>query len=59
MGNCFSSSNSNVQIIDETPPGRRFDYLRPEGTVTYTVNRMYDVQKMKINFNRWYENSVI
>ena len=27
---CFSSINSNVQIMDETPPGTRSEYLRPD-----------------------------
>ena len=58
MGNCFSSSDSNIKLIDQTPPGERFDFLRPEGTTTYTIDRMYDVPKIKINFNRWYENSI-
>ena len=58
MGNCFSSSDSNVKIIDQTPPGERFDFLRSEGTITYTIDRMYDVPKIKISFTGWYENSV-
>ena len=43
MGNCFSSNTSNIKIIDQTPLGEQFDYLRPEGTITYTIDRMYDV----------------
>ena len=40
MGNCFSSNMSNIKIIDETLLGEQFDYLRPEGTITYTIDRM-------------------
>ena len=58
MGNCFSSSDSNIKIIDQTTPHERFDFLRPEGTITYTIDRMYDAPKVEINFNGWYENSV-
>ena len=36
MGNWFSSNTSNIKIIDETPLGEQFDYLRPE-TITYTI----------------------
>ena len=51
MGNCFSSSDSNIKIIDQTTPHERFDFLRPEGTITYTIDRMYEIPKIKINFN--------
>ena len=58
MGSCFSFNRSDIEIIDETPMGKQFDYLRPEGTITYTVNRMYDVPKIEINFDGLYEASV-
>ena len=45
MGSCFSFLNKpNVEIID---------HLRPEGVITYTVDRMYDVPEVKINFDGW------
>ena len=45
MGSCFSFLNKpNVEIID---------HLRPEGLITYTVDRMYDVPEVKINFDGW------
>lgn len=60
MGSCFSFLNKpNVEIIDETPKGKQFDHLRPEGVITYTVDRMYDVPEVKINFDGWYEASVL
>ena len=58
MGNCFSSNTSNIKIIDETPLGEQFDYLGPEGTITYTIDRMYDVPEIEINFNGWCKSSV-
>ena len=39
--------------------GKQFDHLRPEGVITYTVDRMYDVPEVKINFDGWYEASVL
>ena len=59
MGNCFSSNTSNIKITDETPVGEQFDYLRPEGTITYTIDRMYDVPEIEINLNGWYKSSVL
>ena len=54
MGGCFSFNRSNE---DEMPKGKQFDYLRPEGTITYTVDRMYDVSEVEINFDSWYRAS--
>ena len=33
-------------------------YLRSAGTITYTVDRMYDVPEIEINFDGWYRASV-
>ena len=33
-------------------------YLRSAGTITYTVDRMYDVPEIEINFDGWYRTSV-
>lgn len=41
----------NAEIIDETPEGKQFDYFRPEGIITYTIDRMFDVLEVEINFN--------
>ena len=57
MGGCFSCNKPNVEIIDSTPWGKRFDYLRPNGTITYTIDRMYDVPEIEINFDGWYKAS--
>ena len=58
MGSCFSFNRPDIEIIDETPMGKQFDYLRPEGTITHTVNRMYDVPEIEINFDGLYKASV-
>ena len=33
MAGCFSRNKRNVEIIDYTPRGKEFDYLRPNGTI--------------------------
>ena len=58
MGGCFSFNRPSIQIIDDMPKGKQFDYLRSKGKITYTVNRMYDVPEIEINFNDWYRASV-
>ena len=46
-----------MNIIDETPEGKIFYYLRPKGTITYTVDRTYNVSLTELNFDGWFENS--
>ena len=59
MGSCFSFLNKhNVEVIHEMLKGKQFDHLRPGRVITYTVDRMYDVPEVKINFDGWYEASV-
>ena len=40
------------------PKGKQFNYLRPNGTITYTVDRMCDFPEIEINFDGWYKASV-
>ena len=42
----FLFNKRSIEINNETPNGKQFDYLRPEGTITYTVDRMYDVPEI-------------
>ena len=58
MGGCFSFNRPSVEIIDETPIGKQFDYLRSERRIIYTVDRMCDVPQTEINFDGWYKASV-
>ena len=44
--------------MDETPKGHEFDYLRPEGKITYSIDETYDVPKIQIALEGWYVNSV-
>ena len=45
-------------IIDETAKGQEYEYLRPEGKITYSIDTTYDVPKIKTAFDGWYVNSV-
>ena len=40
-----------------TPPGDDFDYLRPQGTITFSIDRKYNIPLIDIRFDGWYENS--
>ena len=57
MGRCFSFNRPKINIIDETPEGKNFDYLRPRGTITYTIDRTYNVPLIQFNFDGWFESS--
>ena len=57
MGGCFSSE-SNVEIIDEIPEGKQYDFLRPGGTSAYRINQMYDIPEIEINFDGWHKSSI-
>ena len=60
MGCCYSSFNKRpkIKIIDETPKGQEFNYLRPEGKITYSIDTTYDVTRVEIAFDGWYVSSV-
>ena len=51
MGCCFSSYKPRIKILDETTEGKNFDYLRPEGTITYTIDRTYNIHLNEIQFD--------
>ena len=56
MGCCYSFFNTTkpkIKIIDETSKGREFDYVRPEGKITYSIDSTYDVPKIEIAFDGW------
>ena len=41
---CFISRNEpKIKIFDLTPPGNDFDYLRPQGTTTFSIDRTCNV----------------
>ena len=58
MGYFFSSNEPKIEIVDLTPPGAEFDYLRQNGTISFSVDRKYNIPVVEINFEGWYENNV-
>ena len=54
MGCCLSFGNNKprIEIIDQIPQGREFDYLRPEDKITYSIDTTYDVPRIEIDFKR-------
>ena len=57
MGCCFSSNEPSIKIFDQIPAGKLFNYLRPEGTIIFSIDRKYNVPLIDIQFDGWYENS--
>ena len=58
---CFFSKftrSDEPKIGDLTPPGADFDYLRPNGTISFSVDRKYNIPVVSIKFEGRYENSV-
>lgn len=44
-------------MIDKPSKQKRFDQLRPEGTITYRINKMYDIPEVEIDFNGSYKST--
>ena len=51
MGGCFLFNRPKIEIIDEISKGEKYDYLRPEGTITYSVDRANCIPLIEINFD--------
>ena len=54
MSCCFSKE-PRVKIVDEIPKVERYDYLRPEGTIVYSIDRTYNIPMIQIIFDGWSE----
>ena len=52
---CFFSMNNkpNIKMFDLTPPGDDFNYLRPEGTITLSIDKKYQVPLSDISVRLW------
>ena len=46
MSGCFSFNRPSIEIIGDTPKVKQFNFFRPNGTLSYTVDRMYDVPEI-------------
>ena len=55
---CFSLKERRIKIFNQTPPGEKFNYLRTEGVINFTIDRKYNVPLIEIQFEGWFENSV-
>ena len=51
MGCCFSSNEPSIKIFDQIPAGKLFNYLRPEGTIIFSIDRKYNVPLIDIQFD--------
>ena len=58
MGCCFSCNEPRIKIIREMPEGKNFDYLRQKGTITYTIDRTYNIPLIELYFDGCFESSV-
>ena len=47
-----------VEHYDCIPSGDDFDYLRPNGTITFSIDRRCNVPVLDLRFDGWYESSV-
>ena len=56
MGCCFSLNEPKTKILDQTPLGD--DYLRPEWTITFSIDRTYEIPLTDIQLDGWFESSV-
>ena len=55
---CTRNDESKIEIVDLTPPSAEFDCLRPNGTISFSVDRKYSIPIVNIKFEELYENSV-
>ena len=58
MSCCFSCNEPSIKIIGQTPEEENFDYLRPKGKTTYTIDRTYNISLTELYFEGWFESSV-
>ena len=52
---CSRGDKSKIKIIDLTPSSADLHYLRPSGTVTFSVDEKYNIPILEIDFEGWYE----
>ena len=52
---CLSSKSDEpkIRICDCTPTGDDFEYLRPKGTITLSIDRKYNIPIIDIRFDDW------
>ena len=55
---CSKSDEQKITIYDCTIPGDDFEYLRPQGAITLSIDRKCNIPIVDIKLDAWYENSV-
>ena len=57
---CIFSKNDepSIKIFECIRPNNEFDYFRPQGNITFSLDRKYNIPIVDIRFNGWYGNSV-
>ena len=58
MGCCVSWNEPRIKTIDETPERKHFHYLRPKGTITYTIDKNYNISLIELYFEGSFKSSV-
>ena len=54
----MKSDEQKITIYDYTIPGDDFEYLRPQGAITLSIDRKCNISIVDITLDAWYENSV-
>ena len=57
MGNWCLFKQAKYWINWWDAKGSEYNYLRPEGIIIYSLDRMYDVPDKEIDFNGWYKRT--
>ena len=47
----FSRNEPKIKILDLTPLGDDFDNLKPQGAITFSIDRKYNVPLINIRFD--------
>ena len=55
---CSRGDKSKIKIIDLAPSTADFDYLRPSGTITFSVDEKYNIPILEKGFEVWYQISM-
>ena len=50
---CSKSDEPKINIFDCTPAGDDFEYLRPHGTITLSIDKKYNIPIVDIRFDDW------
>ena len=49
---------SNIEVLDYTPPGTEYNYLRPRGTIIIEMDNKWNVPVILFDFDGWTQNAI-